>query len=259
MLAICWVARFKTCRTESAEVASASDDAWTTTRPRVWSSQSVMLSPSHALNSMICYLVRYPLSHTSRCSFRHSKKAAGHVIGLGAWNAFTLATSSRRVIGKIWSRAYNEVGASHITTAEKAEKLRALGAEKRFVKYDPLDRQHVNIMEAWYAKGPPPLSEYRLTFGKHKGRRLDDVPDTYLVKYMIPRRHELHLVDQYHDPLVFDALAEHLKRHPDLKSQAGNKKTTIREGGLLRPLPRGKPGRPRKYPIKDTTPQAGRP
>lgn len=35
--------------------------------------------------------------------------------------------------------------------------------------------------------------------------------------------------------IVVAALDDHLKRHPDLKSQAGNKKTKVREGGIPTP------------------------
>ncbi len=106
-------------------------------------------------------------------------------------------------------------------------------------------------MQDWYSRGPPPLSQYTLTFGKHRGKRLDQVPDVYLVKYMIPRREALHHVFMHHDPLVYEALADFLGKHPGMKSQAGSKKTVVREGGVPTPLPRKKPGRPRKVGLGD--------
>ncbi|KAJ4367739.1 hypothetical protein N0V86_009860 [Didymella sp. IMI 355093] len=116
--------------------------------------------------------------------------------------------------------------------ARRAEKLRALGAEEAFPSYDPLDYKQVALMEDWYAKGPPPLSEYRLSFGKHRGKRLDEVPDVYFVKYLIPRRDGIHYAGNVIDYIAVAALDEHLIKNPDLKSQAGRKKTVVREGGI---------------------------
>lgn len=87
-------------------------------------------------------------------------------------------------------------------------------------------------MEGWYAKGPPPLSEYKLSFGKYRGKRLQDVPDVYFTKYFIPRRGEIHHAGNVIDHIVVAALDEHLKKNPDLKNQAGPKKSTVREGGI---------------------------
>jgi hypothetical protein len=78
-------------------------------------------------------------------------------------------------------------------------------------------------LKRWNALGPPPLSEYRLTFGRHQGELLADVPHSYVVKYLIPRHESLHA--DGHCPIVFDAVTEYLKKHPELKSQAGNRKT----------------------------------
>jgi uncharacterized protein (DUF3820 family) len=101
-----------------------------------------------------------------------------------------------------------------------------------FPDYDPLDHKQVSLMEDWYAKGPPPLSEYRLSFGKHKGKRLQDVPDVYFVKYLIPRRDGMHYQGNVKDYIVVAALDEHLKNNPGLKSQAGRGKAKVREGGI---------------------------
>jgi hypothetical protein len=125
-------------------------------------------------------------------------------------------------------------------TAQSAEKLKALGAEEAFLQYNPLARSEVSILENWYASGPPPLSEYRLTFGKHRGKKIDQVPDTYLVKYLIARHGNLREC-----PMIHEAVEDFMKRHPDVKSQAGRGKTRLREGGI--PTPIRKPiGRPRK-------------
>lgn len=117
-------------------------------------------------------------------------------------------------------------------TASRAEKLRVLGAEEAYPEYDPRNLQQVALMEAWYAKGPPPLSEYRLSFGKYKGKRLQDVPDVYFTKYLIPRRSGVHHAGNVRDYVVVAALDEHLKKNPDLKNQAGPRKTVVREGGI---------------------------
>jgi hypothetical protein len=81
-------------------------------------------------------------------------------------------------------------------------------------------------LERWKALGPPPLSEYRLTFGKHKGQLLDDVPLTYMVKYLIPRCRDRTL----DCPIVGEAVGDYMKRHPEMKSQAGMQKTKPIEG-----------------------------
>jgi hypothetical protein len=75
----------------------------------------------------------------------------------------------------------------------------------------------------WNELGPPPLREYRLTFGKHCGKKLDEVPLVYLVKYLIPRRHGVGL--DMECPIVGKAIDDYMKRHPEVKSQAGRRKT----------------------------------
>jgi|TARA_R110002003_G_scaffold244_1_gene17401 uncharacterized protein (DUF3820 family) len=100
-------------------------------------------------------------------------------------------------------------------------------------------------LREWYTLGPPPLSEYKLTFGKHKGKRLEEVPDVYLVKYLVPRRKDGVLGLEC--PIVQDAIEDFLKRHPYVKSQAGPRKTTpLKEGVAKDPEVKRKPGRPPK-------------
>ncbi|KAJ4992563.1 hypothetical protein SVAN01_01946 [Stagonosporopsis vannaccii] len=210
-------------------------------------------------------IVRHSLTQTSHYILQSSQKAVNHIIVPGSRPSSTLAEA--REIKAACTRSDCRCTEGRIESYLKANelkaltasKLRALGAETTFSKYDPLDKQHVTIMESWYTRGPPPLSEYTLTFGKHRGKRLDQVPDVYLVKYMIPRREALHWVFGHHDPLVFEALADFMKRHPELKSQAGSKKTVVREGGIPTPIPRERPGRPRKVVLEDSVSQAKRP
>lgn len=83
---------------------------------------------------------------------------------------------------------------------------------------------HEDIVRKWEAAGPPPISKYKLTFGKHKGKRLEDVPDSYLVKYLIPRSRESGLL-QLECPLIGEAIKDFQKRYPDIKGQAGREKT----------------------------------
>jgi hypothetical protein len=74
-------------------------------------------------------------------------------------------------------------------------------------------------LEMWKALGPPPLSEYRLTFGKHRGKLLEEVPDSYMVKYLMLKGGRLEC------PIVEEAVEDYMKRHPEIKSQAGREKT----------------------------------
>lgn len=79
-------------------------------------------------------------------------------------------------------------------------------------------------LQRWVAKGPPPISEYRLTFGKHKGKLLEEAPDTYIVKYLIPWQ-ESRYKSMPHCPLLEDALADFREKHPDAANQAEKVKT----------------------------------
>jgi hypothetical protein len=74
-------------------------------------------------------------------------------------------------------------------------------------------------LQMWKALGPPPLSEYRLTFGKHRGKLLEEVPDSYMVKYLMLKGGRLEC------PIVEEAVEDYMKRHPEIKSQAGREKT----------------------------------
>lgn len=82
----------------------------------------------------------------------------------------------------------------------------------------------------WIESGPPPFSTYRLTFGKHKGKLLDEIPDSYMVKYLIPTKG--HGGDC---PIVGMAVDDFLERHPNVKSQAGRAKTKPLEEGIMKP------------------------
>jgi hypothetical protein len=93
-------------------------------------------------------------------------------------------------------------------------------ARQRFKKYHGYcsDAEIQQKLDDWNKLGPPPLSEYRLTFGKHWGMKLDEVPLSYLAKYLIPRRPTSDC------PIVGEAIDDYMARNPDVKSQAGRKK-----------------------------------
>jgi hypothetical protein len=118
------------------------------------------------------------------------------------------------------------------------------------------DRVALQRLIEWLESGPPPISQYRLTFGKHKGKLLEEVPDSYMVKYLIPRRKDSMGMD--HCPIVELAVEDFMKRHPEVKSQAGRTKTKPVEGGALKsPIvgkkERGRP--PGKAAKKSTVPK----
>ena len=87
-----------------------------------------------------------------------------------------------------------------------------------------VSRAHEVILRRWEANGPPPITEYELTFGKHKGKRLEEVPDSYLVKYLIPRSGPTGGLS-LECPLVVEAIEDFRKRYPNIKGQAGSVKT----------------------------------
>ena len=91
--------------------------------------------------------------------------------------------------------------------------------------HDP--RGQAFLREKWESLGPPPLSEYRLTFGKHKGKKLDEVPRVYLVKYLIPRRR---FGEGAPCPIVGEAIEDFMRRFPEVHSEAGPMKARG-EGG----------------------------
>ncbi|KAJ4298014.1 hypothetical protein N0V90_005913 [Kalmusia sp. IMI 367209] len=102
---------------------------------------------------------------------------------------------------------------------------RAIKAAREQSKhYAPLNAWNKDlVLRDWEKLGPPPLSEYRLTFGKHRGKKVDEVPHTYLVKYLIPQSHAGLMGTNC--PIVVDAVKDYMKRHPEVHSQAGPMKT----------------------------------
>jgi hypothetical protein len=135
-------------------------------------------------------------------------------------------------------------------------KLRELGAEDAFPMFDASRwRTHLPIMEAWYARGPPPLSDYTLSFGKHMGKRIDEVPDTYLVKFLIPRVGPQGLL-QNNCPMVNEVVADFMRSNPGVKSQAGRVKTIMHDNDV-KELPQKPRGRPRKNTGDDEKVQLG--
>jgi hypothetical protein len=127
--------------------------------------------------------------------------------------------------------------------AKHKELLEAAGFGR--LSIDEIHKQK-NLQE-WYRLGPPPLSEYRLMFGKHRGKLLEEVPDSYLVKYLVPRRNNC--VPLGNCLIVKDAVEDFLKRHPEVKSQAGRGKTKPLEEGILKPRAK-KRGRPAKKTVE---------
>ncbi|KAH3943772.1 hypothetical protein HBH98_074900 [Parastagonospora nodorum] len=118
------------------------------------------------------------------------------------------------------------------------------------------DRVTLRRLIEWLESGPPPITQYRLTFGKHKGKLLEEVPDSYMVKYLIPRHKDS--MDMGHCAIVGVAVEDFMKRHPEVKSQAGNTKTKPVEGAVLKsPIvekkERGRP--PGKAAKKSTVPK----
>ena len=85
----------------------------------------------------------------------------------------------------------------------------------------------------WIKAGEPPISEYRLTFDKHRGKHLDEVPDTYIAKYLIPQHLSRNGDASSNSPFVEDAVADFMKRHPNVQSQAERSKTKRLEEGTL--------------------------
>jgi len=118
---------------------------------------------------------------------------------------------------------------------------KAIKESKRYWRYSYKPKEK-HRLEKWNALGPPPISEYRLTFGKHRGKRLDEVPDSYLVRYLIPRRNEKLRADC---PIIYDALEDFMKMHPDVKGQGGRGKAKPLKEGIMNPAP---PTKRRKAP-----------
>jgi hypothetical protein len=87
-------------------------------------------------------------------------------------------------------------------------------------------------LEKWRAARPPPLSKYRLTFGKRRGRRLEEVAGAYLVRFLITHQRTNHGIYTI-GPIIFEALEDFVKRHPNVKSHIGPTKTKLRKGGIF--------------------------
>lgn len=106
---------------------------------------------------------------------------------------------------------------------------------KNFPDYDHHNLKHRRVLEQWLPAGPPPIEQYRLTFGKYKGKRLEEVPDSYLVKFLLPRG------GREFCPVVGLAIEDFKRRFPEVRSQAGPGKTrAVREGVGEKRVGRGK-------------------
>jgi uncharacterized protein (DUF3820 family) len=96
-------------------------------------------------------------------------------------------------------------------------------------------------------------SEYRINFGKHKGKTLKELPDSYLVKYLIPRTSG----GMHGSPTIVEgepllaAIREFVAVHPEVKSQAGTKKTVGIEGDFMKRAPPRKTRKDKKLWVKD--------
>ena len=109
--------------------------------------------------------------------------------------------------------------------------MKLLEANRSNLDYN--GRVRLEYLVNWLESGPPPITKYRLTFGKHKGKLLEEVPDSYMVKYLIPRHKDKDGIRMGHCPIVSFAVEDFMKRHPEVKSQAGSKKTKPVEEGVL--------------------------
>jgi hypothetical protein len=145
---------------------------------------------------------------------------------IGATRYFPSRTLAQK-INKHVSESIEPRIASSTPTSEEAEAKKAIKeARLRFKNshysgYGEATRQR--RLDDWNALGPPPLPEYRLTFGRHCGKKLDEVPLVYLVKYLIPRRNSVGL--DLECPIVGKARDNYIERHPEVRSQAGRRKT----------------------------------
>lgn len=108
---------------------------------------------------------------------------------------------------------------SPVTSTEGLEAKKAIrDARKHVKKYwsgGSSGLLATDKMKDWNEQGPPSLPEYRLTFGKNRGIKLDEVNLTYVVKYLIP------ICPTDMCPIVGDAIDDYVKKHPETKSQAG--------------------------------------
>jgi hypothetical protein len=126
-----------------------------------------------------------------------------------------------------------EVPTADTALRDHVEELMKKHNTDPFVLSWDTSHKYRTVYRNWIQAGELPLSEYRLTFGKHKGKRLDEIPDTYLVKYLIPQGGATGLI-RGECPRVVAAVEDFLKRHPEVKSQAGNAKTKPLKEGILK-------------------------
>jgi hypothetical protein len=74
---------------------------------------------------------------------------------------------------------------------------------------------HDHTLEEWAKMRLPPPSEYRVMRGSQEGTRIDEVPASYIVKYLIPQRE---LLKGDHCTMLSEAVQDSMKRHPEVKS-----------------------------------------
>jgi hypothetical protein len=144
---------------------------------------------------------------------------------LGTTRYFPSRTLAQKVNKQVNESKEPQTASSTLTSEEAEAKKAIKEARLRFKSQywgysDEATRQRLND---WNELGPPPLQEYRLTFGKHCGKNLGEVPLTYLVKYLIPRR--LVVGPNMECPVAGEAIDDYMERHPEVKSQAGRRKT----------------------------------
>ena len=92
---------------------------------------------------------------------------------------------------------------------------------------------------------PPHYSSFTLPFGKHRGKKLQEVPGTYIVKYLIPHYAKPEEYRGIGQPLA-DALRTFMNDFPEVKSQAGRQKTVEIGGDVMKRGPLEKRRRTRK-------------
>jgi hypothetical protein len=179
-------------------------------------------------SSMSSHLFPLPISamlrNPQRVSIAKLTRPSGKPY-IGATRYFPSRTLAQQVNKQVSESKKPRTASSTLTSEESEAKKAIREARLRFKSQywgysNEATRQRLND---WNELGPPPLQEYRLTFGKHCGKKLDEVPLTYLVKYLIPRRHVVG--PNMECPIVGEAIDDYMRRHPEVKSQAGRKKT----------------------------------
>jgi hypothetical protein len=180
-------------------------------------------------SSMLSHLFPLPISamlrNLQRVSIANLTRPCGEPY-LGTTRYFPSRTLAQQVNKQV-SESKEPRTASSTLTSEEAEAKKAirearLRFKSQYWAYSNKATRQRRLNE-WNELGPPPLLEYRLTFGKHCGKKLDEVPLVYLVKYLIPRRHGVG--PDMECPIVGKAIDDYMKRHPGVKSQAGRRKT----------------------------------